>query len=271
MFTYVGGVIMQKIRVMVAEEAQERLEAIKDYFKNLNDVAVIGTYNDGNSLLNALRVTQTDVLLLDLIMPFCDGLKVVEELRTKKEKYCQPRKIIVMTQFTSSYITNKLNQLNVDYVLMKPIDMKSFYSLVVGLNEIKPFSEYPEDAIIDLDSEITTLLHEVGVPAHIKGYIYLREAITMVYHNLDLLGSVTKILYPDIAEKYCTTASRVERAIRHAIEVAWIRGNVEAISEIFSYTISYNKSKPTNSEFIAMIADRLRIQHKKHKKLKLLA
>jgi two-component system response regulator (stage 0 sporulation protein A) len=204
-------------------------------------------------------------------MPFCDGIKVIEELRTRREKYCQPHKIIVMTQFTSNYITNKLNQLNVDYVLMKPIDMKSFYNLIVGLNETKIMGDYQEDMVIDLDTEITTLLHEVGVPAHIKGYLYLREAITMVYNNLDLLGSVTKILYPDIAEKYCTTSSRVERAIRHAIEVAWIRGNVEAISEIFSYTISYNKSKPTNSEFIAMIADRLRIQHKKNKKLKLLA
>lgn len=262
---------MQKIRVMVAEEAQERLEAIKDYFKNVSDVTVIGTYTDGNSLLNALRVTQTDVLLLDLIMPFCDGMKVIEELRTRKEKYCQPHKIIVMTQFTSNYITNKLNQLNVDYVLMKPIDINNFYQLIVGMNDFQTTSEYVEDLIVDLDSEITTLLHEVGVPAHIKGYLYLREAITMVYHNLDLLGSITKILYPDIAGKYCTTSSRVERAIRHAIEVAWIRGNVEAISEIFSYTISYNKSKPTNSEFIAMIADRLRIQHKKHKKLKLLA
>lgn len=263
---------MQKIRVMVAEEAQERLEAIKDYFKNINDVVIIGTYADGNSLLNALRVTQADVLLIDLIMPFCDGIKVIEELRTRKEKYCQPRKIIAMTQFTSSYIANKLNQLNVDYVLMKPIDINNFHRLIIGMNETKHNNnEYDEESVLDLDVEITTLLHEVGVPAHIKGYLYLREAITMVYNNLDILGSITKILYPEIAGKYCTTASRVERAIRHAIEVAWIRGNVEAISEIFSYTISYNKSKPTNSEFIAMIADRLRIQHRKHKKLKLLA
>lgn len=271
LLSYVGGVNMQKIRVMVAEEAQERLEAIKDYFKNIDSVSVVGTHTDGNSLLNALRVTQTDVLLVDLIMPYCDGMQVIEELRTRKEKYCQPSKIIAMTQFTSNYITNKLNQLNVDYVLMKPIDLNNFHQLILGLNDNKTNREYQEEALIDLDTEITTLLHEVGVPAHIKGYLYLREAITMVYHNLDLLGSITKILYPEIAGKYCTTASRVERAIRHAIEVAWIRGNVDAISDIFSYTISYNKSKPTNSEFIAMIADRLRLEHKKLKKLKLMA
>ena len=109
---------MQKIRVMVAEEAQERLETIKDYFKNVPDISIIGTYTDGNSLLNALRVTQTDVLLLDLVMPFYDGMKVIDEIKTKKEKYCQPTKIIVMTQFTSNYITNKLNQYSVDYILM---------------------------------------------------------------------------------------------------------------------------------------------------------
>ncbi len=261
---------MQKIRVMVAEEAKERLETIKDYFKNVSNIAIIGTYTDGNSLLNALRVTQTDVLLLDLVMPFCDGMKVIEELKTKKEKYCQPTKIIVMTQFTSNYIANKLNQYNVDYILMKPIDISAFHKLVVGMVE-KDKTLPQEELIVDLDTEITSILHEVGVPAHIKGYLYLREAITMVYNNMDLLGSVTKILYPEVAEKFNTTASRVERAVRHAIEIAWIRGNVEAISEIFSYTISYNKSKPTNSEFIAMIADRLRIEHKKHKKLKLLA
>ena len=123
----------------------------------------------------------------------------------------------------------------------------------------------------NLDEEITDMLHEVGVPAHIKGYLYLREAITMVYNNIDILGSITKVLYPEVARKFGTTSSRVERAIRHAIEIAWVRGNVEAISEIFSYTISYNKSKPTNSEFIAMIADRLRLNHSKEKRIRYIA
>ena len=110
-----------------------------------------------------------------------------------------------------------------------------------------------------MDGEITAILHEVGVPAHIKGYLYLREAIAMVYNDIEILGGITKILYPDIAHRYGTTASRVERAIRHAIEIAWVRGNVDTISDIFSYTISYSKSKPTNSEFIVTIADKLRL------------
>ena len=135
-----------------------------------------------------------------------------------------------------------------------------------------PNAHLSDDAYnVDLDSEITELLHEIGVPAHIKGYLYLRESIIMVYHNIELLGQITKTLYPEIAERFSTTPSRVERAIRHAIEVAWVRGNVEAISDIFSYTISYNKSKPTNSEFIAMIADKLRLEHRKLKKVQLVA
>lgn len=114
----------------------------------------------------------------------------------------------------------------------------------------------------NLDASITSIIHEIGVPAHIKGYLYLREAIAMVYHDIELLGSITKVLYPDIAKKYNTTASRVERAIRHAIEVAWSRGNLESISSLFGYTVSVSKAKPTNSEFIAMVADKLRLEHK---------
>ena len=248
---------MNKIKMMVAVESNECMEAIKNYFNDLTNIQIVGYHTDGNSVLNSLRVSEIDVLLIDLFMPYCDGVRVIEEIRTKTEKYIAPKKIIVMTQFTSSFITSKLNQFQVDYVLAKPIDFVSLYEIITYNENIVKNEQYT-----DLDTEITAILHEIGVPAHIKGYLYIREAITMVYHNLDLLGSITKILYPEIAQKYCTTASRVERAIRHAIEVAWIRGNVEAISEIFSYTISYNKSKPTNSEFIAMISDRLRLQHR---------
>lgn len=254
---------MNKIKMMVAVESNECMEAIKNYFNDLTNIQIVGYHTDGNSVLNSLRVSEIDVLLIDLFMPYCDGVRVIEEIRTKTDKYIAPKKIIVMTQFTSSFITSKLNQFQVDYVLAKPIDFVSLYEIITYNENIVKNEQYT-----DLDTEITAILHEIGVPAHIKGYLYIREAITMVYHNLDLLGSITKILYPEIAQKYCTTASRVERAIRHAIEVAWIRGNVEAISEIFSYTISYNKSKPTNSEFIAMIADRLRLQHRRIKNVK---
>ena len=257
---------MNKIRLMIACEALEETEAIKNYFKDLNNVLIVGSHNDGNTILNSLRVTDVDVLLIDLFMPHCDGMRVIEELKTKNDKYRVPKKIIVMTQFVSPFITSKLNKFHVDYVLAKPIDFVSLYEIMM-YNDA-PKTNKNDNEIVDLDTEITAILHEIGVPAHIKGYLYIRDAITMVYENIDLLGAITKILYPEIAQKYYTTASRVERAIRHAIEVAWIRGNVEAISEIFSYTISYNKSKPTNSEFIAMIADKLRLEHKKKKIVK---
>ena len=175
-----------------------------------------------------------------------------------------------MTQFMSNFINNKLNQLNVDYVTMKPVNNKQLIQLILGVaseNQTGQNTQFDND----LDTEITTILHEVGVPAHIKGYMYLREAINMVYANVEILGSITKVLYPEIASTFGTTSSRVERAIRHAIEIAWVRGNVDAISDIFSYTISYNKSKPTNSEFIAMIADRLRLEQKKQKKMRYVA
>lgn len=260
---------MDKLRIMIAEDGKEKLQAMENYFKEHNqEVEVIGTHADGNSLLNALRVTQTDLILLDLFMPYCDGMTVVEELTKNKNKYYQPKKIVVMTDFTSEFIISRLSKFKVDYVVVKPIEMERLYQIVLDLNQDYEASASALSNDIDLDTEITNLLHEIGVPAHIKGYLYIREAITMVYHNIDLLGSITKVLYPEVARKFYTTSSRVERAIRHAIEVAWVRGNIDAISDIFSYTISYNKSKPTNSEFIAMIADKLRLDHKKNRKVR---
>ena len=154
---------------------------------------------------------------------------------------------------------------------MKPLNLDHFNQLLVNFG--KDFNKL-ENKIKDeddLEYEITSILHEIGVPAHIKGYLYLREAIKIIYRDVSILGSVTKVLYPTLASMFYTTASRVERAIRHAIEISWVRGNVDTITDIFSYTISYNKSKPTNSEFIAMISDRLRLEHKKQSKMKFIA
>ena len=165
-------------------------------------------------------------------------------------------------------------ELGASYFIMKPFEINKIVKIIRDINvrfdttEVsKPINnlytnQRPVVKEFDLESEITNILHEMGVPAHIKGYLYLRESINMVYNDIELLGSITKVLYPDVAKKYKTTASRVERAIRHAIEVAWNRGNIEAISNIFGYTVSVSKSKPTNSEFIAMIADKLRLEHK---------
>lgn len=262
--------MMQKAKVLIAESTIEKEAIMTNYLKNCDNVSLIGTYNNTNNILNVLKVTDVDILVVDLFMPNFDGVNLLETLANNQKDYKTPRRVIVVTNFISGYVNNRLSALGIDYLLMKPVNLESLNNLILEM--MKDNQAFVEDGYDpDLDSEITEILHEVGVPAHIKGYMYLREAITMVYNNVDILGSITKVLYPEIAFRYCTTSSRVERAIRHAIEIAWVRGNVDAISDIFSYTISYNKSKPTNSEFIAMIADRLRLQHRKLKRAKYLA
>lgn len=261
---------MQKLKMVVLENNDENQQGVSKHLKAFDEINLIGTYNNEANLYNTLKVVQLDVLLVDLLLTGIDGIHVIETIKKEKESYHQPKHIIVMTQFMSNYMNSKLNDLKVDYVMMKPVDIHQLHQLIVGMSREHEASS-PSDYDPDLDSEITSILHEVGVPAHIKGYMYLREAISMVYNSVEILGSITKVLYPEIAITYGTTSSRVERAIRHAIEIAWVRGNVDAISDIFSYTISYNKSKPTNSEFIAMIADRLRLEHKKQRKMRYVA
>lgn len=178
----------------------------------------------------------------------------------------------MLTAFGQEDVTKKAVELGAAYFILKPFDMENLGSHIrqVSGNSSPVTRKGPgttyrsqvEQKPKNLDASITGIIHEIGVPAHIKGYMYLREAISMVYNDIELLGSITKVLYPDIAKKYNTTASRVERAIRHAIEVAWSRGNIDSISSLFGYTVSMTKAKPTNSEFIAMVADKLRLEHK---------
>lgn len=262
---------MQKLKMVVVENHDINSDlSIGTYLKSCDGINLIGDYNNETSLYNTLKVTQIDVLVIDLFLNGIDGITLIENIKKNSDVYYQPKHIIVMTQFISNFVNNRLNQLNVDFIIMKPVDTKQLYQLVLGMAAEKELQENNEHNP-DLDSEITSILHEVGVPAHIKGYLYLREAIAMVYENVEVLGSITKVLYPEIAINFHTTSSRVERAIRHAIEIAWVRGNVDAISDIFSYTISYTKSKPTNSEFIAMIADRLRLEHKRQNRVRYIA
>ena len=266
---------LEKMKVIITDDGKELVQTMTTFFSGQKDFDVVATFNDGLALLNSLRVTQVDVLILDVFMPNFDGIKVLQELKQNESKYKIPKNIVVITAFGNEKIMKKVSELGADYLVIKPIN---FSNLLDILNEMKAanYNSYntlpniknvARDILgtkhFDIDTEITTLLHEIGVPAHIRGYLYIRDAIKLVYNSIEILGSITKKLYPEIARKYATTASRVERAIRHAIEVAWLRGNIDAISEIFSYTISYHKSKPTNSEFIAMIADKLRLKYRK--------
>ncbi|GAB2696855.1 sporulation transcription factor Spo0A [Paenibacillus thermoaerophilus] len=271
---------MQKIEVLLADDNREFTHLLSEFINEQGDMTVAGVCYNGNEVLRFIEECGRvpDVLILDIIMPHLDGLGVLEELRRLN---LQPMpKIIMLTAFGQENITQKAVQLGAAYYILKPFDMDILTQRIRQLvnNQVggggsagslsSSVSLTPRTNVIpitkgkNLDANITSIIHEIGVPAHIKGYQYLREAITMVYNNIDILGAITKTLYPAIAEKYKTTPSRVERAIRHAIEVAWTRGNIDSISHLFGYTINISKSKPTNSEFIAMVADKLRIEHK---------
>lgn len=225
-----------------------------------------GSSQNAIEALEFFKNRKCDLLIIDLLLADIDGIGVLEKINEiNKNAY---KKVICLTTFTNSLIGQSLEKLNVSYCLKIPFNIDYFASIVEKVlnshfeNKEQYHNENEKLQKVRIENEITEILHEVGIPAHIKGYMYLRSAIMTTYYNIEILGQVTKVLYPDIARQYNTTSSRVERAIRHAIEVAWNRGNTEAIDEIFGYTVSASKSKPTNSEFIAMIADKLRLSHK---------
>ena len=265
--------MLQKIGVLLADDNKEFTNLLSEYISEQEDMEVIGVAYNGDEVLEFIERERKipDVLILDIIMPHLDGLGVLERLRSLNMSP-QPQ-IIMLTAFGQENITQKAVQLGASYYILKPFDLEVLANrirqLVTNAPVTSSLSSSVKPNVIplhnkgkNLDANITSIIHEIGVPAHIKGYQYLREAITMVYNNIEILGAITKSLYPDIAEKFKTTPSRVERAIRHAIEVAWTRGNIDSISHLFGYTVNISKSKPTNSEFIAMVADKLRIEHR---------
>ncbi|MBE6124282.1 MAG: sporulation transcription factor Spo0A [Erysipelotrichaceae bacterium] len=249
----------EKIKVFIAEESKQ----IKDRLVSLINAdprfELVGVVTNGVECLEYLQKSpMIDVLYIDLLLPNVDGITIIE----KHINRLKVKKIIATSWLTNDYIIERINNANVDMYLNKPFSNESFlknlYSL--GITTVEGCTSSIVDEKL-IEKEITELLHEVGIPAHIRGYSYIRSSIMYTFKNQDLMGQVTKVLYPCIAKEYNSTSSRVERAIRHAIEIAWNRGNIDAIDEIFKYTISANKAKPTNSEFIAMIADRLRLKY----------
>lgn len=265
---------MKKIKVFIVDDNKELVGMLEDYISSQEDMEVSGFAHNGQECLRILEQHEPDVLILDIIMPHIDGLAVLEKVRDMKQQSAP--NVIMLTAFGQEDVTKKAVELGASYFMLKPFDLENLGNHIRQVsgrsNSVtrKPLPAMQtsssrseaEEKPKNLDASITSIIHEIGVPAHIKGYLYLREAISMVYKDIELLGSITKVLYPDIAKKYNTTASRVERAIRHAIEVAWSRGNIDSISSLFGYTVSMSKAKPTNSEFIAMVADKLRLEHK---------
>lgn len=265
-----------KIQVIIADDNKEFCNILNDYLLSQRDIVVTGIARDGLEALDVIQEKKPDLVVLDIIMPHLDGLGVLEKLNSL-DINPKPR-IIVLSAVGQDKITQRAITLGTDYYVVKPFDMDVFtkrirqmFNNTISSEQSKTVTSFIEPTEVrresrnqpfDLEAEITNIIHEIGVPAHIKGYMYLREAISMVVKDIELLSAVTKELYPSIAKKYNTTASRVERAIRHAIEVAWSRGQVETINKLFGYTIHNDKGKPTNSEFIAMVADKLRLQNR---------
>lgn len=270
----------EKITVLIADDNQEFSMTLATYLKNQDDMMVVGRAKDGNEALDMIPNLMPDIVLLDVIMPHLDGIGVLEKLnmiKMNKKPMC-----IMLSAVGQDKITRRAIELGAEYYVVKPFDIELLISRIRELKHYRPsqsnnfiskdntttktqYIEISEDTGTpeeNLEALVTNLIHEVGVPAHIKGYQYLREAIIMVVNDIDVINQITKSLYPKIANTFNTTPSRVERAIRHAIEVAWGRGQQEVVENIFGYTISAAKGKPTNSEFIAMIADKLRLELK---------
>lgn len=262
----------KKVQIVIADDNKEFGDILCEYLNNQNDIEVVGVARDGIEAYELITSKQPDIAILDIIMPHLDGLGVLEKIGSSSLK--KRPLFIILSAVGQDKITQRALALGAEYYIVKPFDMD------VLVSRIRQLKDMNQGAVIrmeqydsakpssggnvqkDLEVEVTDIMHEIGVPAHIKGYQYLRDAIMMVVKDLDIINSITKQLYPSIARLYNTTPSRVERAIRHAIEVAWSRGQVEAIDSLFGYTVSVGKGKPTNSEFIAMVADKLRLEMK---------
>ncbi|SOC36116.1 sporulation transcription factor Spo0A [Ureibacillus acetophenoni] len=259
---------MAKVRVAIADDNRDLVRTLEQFFENHPEIEIVATAPNGKLCLKMLEDFQPEVLLLDIIMPHLDGLAVLEAMYG--DNRFTNTQVIMLTAFGQEDVMKQAVTYGASYFMLKPFEFDQLVQKILHCAGQKTETVKRQSILQpettgkvnqrQLDTTITSIIKEIGVPAHIKGYSYLREAIQMVYYDIELLGSVTKILYPEIAKKFGTTPSRVERAIRHAIEVAWNRGNYESISQMFGYTVHHLKSKPTNSEFIAMIADKIRIE-----------
>ncbi|KXS42026.1 MULTISPECIES: sporulation transcription factor Spo0A [unclassified Candidatus Frackibacter] len=255
----------KNIEVLLVDDNKEFCQLVKEFIDEQEGMEVVGVGNNGLEAVDLIDEKDPDVVVLDIIMPHLDGVGVLEELNSNGK--INDLKVIMLTAFGQEELTQRVVELGANYYILKPFDLDKLVNRIKQL--MNPISKKGgltasantgQNKSQNLDIRITDIMHQIGVPAHIKGYLYLREAISMVVEEVELLGAITKELYPLVARKFNTTPSRVERAIRHAIEVSWERGNTEAINNLFGHSVTTASGKPTNSQFIAKIADKLRLE-----------
>ena len=255
---------MEKISVLLADDNQTLLRLISDSLSKKPDIEVVGLARDGLEALEMVQTLNPDVLLLDIVMPRLDGFSTLAEL-AKLDMARKPR-VIMLTGLTRDDFISRAMRLGADYYMIKPFDMQTLYARIVEIAATNEPLAYVDGAAEDgqnpgsVDERVTNLFLSIGIPAHIKGYSYLREAVKMVMEDHNLINRITKELYPGIARRFSTTPSKVERAMRHAIEVAWSRGRLDSVNRIYGYKVFSAEDKPTNGEFIALIADKVALQ-----------
>ena len=244
--------------VVVIDDNEVVLSSVMKYFKNDNRINLVATFKDGKDGLKYLleNPKEYDLIVLDILLPNIDGIKILEELKNNNIV----KKVIVLSSFKDSWTIKKIQTLNVDYYMLKPITNEILADRILELMNDRTSNRVMDTNSVEL--KVSDLLHNLGIPSHVRGYKYIREGIMLLYESDNLVNLVTKDIYPEIAEKYETTSSRVERAIRHAIEISWLRGDLKLMDELFGNSIDVDRSKPTNSEFLTTIADRFRLKNK---------
>ena len=250
-----------QVTVIIADTAEEFCNQLTAALGRSGGFHILGTARDGEQTIAMVKERKPDVLVLDLMLPKQDGLSVLKAIAGMERKPVT----LATSRFVTDYVASAAANLGVRYLMLKPCDLTA---LVERLEELRSSGKQPVQKHTDapsIETMVTGIIHEIGVPAHIKGYQYLREAIIIAVEDMDVINAITKVLYPQVAKAFQTTPSRVERAIRHAIEVAWDRGDLDTLQRFFGYTVSNTKGKPTNSEFIALIADKLQLQLKSQK------
>ncbi len=247
-----------KIKVLVVDDNKGMVDMIKEYFSNHKEIEIIKEAYDGEEALEIISQNKDeyDLILLDLIMPKKDGIYVLEKLKNDNIY----KNIIVITSYNEQETIRNVSEYGVKYFILKPFDLVELEKKILEVSNNKSKGSIFNLHGNKIQISITKILHELGIPSHIKGYQYIRESISLVYENPSLIGGITKELYPEIAKRFDTSMSRVERAIRHAIEVSWNRGDWDLMEEIFGHSVDIDKAKPTNSEFIVTIADKLRLE-----------